>query len=263
MASRPSTKLRTTRPRRSAATLAAVPGASVPPTARGREESAYELVSRILLEGRLRPGTPLRERQLAEVLGLTRGAVRKLLIRLGQEGKLQMLPNRGAFVPQPSGSDIRQVYGARKAVEAGLIALLASGITAQQLARLRAHMSEERRAQRQGRRDESVRLAGAFHLELAQALGNPELSGIIQRLVSKTQMFVALFEPAGDSGCGSEEHQKIVDALAAGDGDGARSAMLAHLQHVEDRVTEHVREKERPPLVDILRLALRDREANR
>lgn len=219
-------------------------------------EGAYDAISRALLEGKLRPGTPMRERQLAEVFGLTRGAVRKLLLRLGHEGKLQMFPNRGAFVPQPSSQDIRQVYDARKAVETGMVALLALRITPQQLASLRAHVREERRAQRQGRRDESVKLAGGFHIQLVQALDNSELAAIVQRLVARTQMFVALFEPARESGCAPDEHEAILDALATRDGGRAASTMLAHLQQVEARVVEHVGEEAQPQLVDILRAAL-------
>jgi DNA-binding GntR family transcriptional regulator len=221
-----------------------------------RSDAANHALSRVLLEGRLVPGTPLRERYLAEVFGITRGAVRKLLLRLGHEGKLQIIANRGAFVPQPSDADIRQIYDARKAVESGVAALLAPSITGTQLARLRAHVREERRALQQGRRDESVKLAGAFHLELVQALGNPELGGIVDRLVGRTRMFVALFEPARESGCAPHEHEAIVEALGAQDGPGAAAAMVDHLRRVEARVIEHVGQEERRPLGDILREAL-------
>jgi DNA-binding GntR family transcriptional regulator len=219
-------------------------------------EAAYISISRALLEGRLRPGTPMRERQLAEVFGMTRGAVRNLLLRLAHEGKLQLFPNRGAFVPQPSAADIRQVYDARKAVEAGLVALLASRITSQQVAALRAHVREERRAQRNGRRDESVKLAGGFHIRLVEALDNFELAAVVQRLVSRTQMYVALFEPARDSSCAPEEHEAILEALALRDDGRAAAAMLDHLGQVESRVLQNVGVEEPPQLVDILRTAL-------
>ena len=96
----------------------------------------------MLLEGKLRPGTPLRERQLAEIFGLTRGAVRKVLGRLGQEGKVQAFTNRGSFVPQPTIVDVQQVYDARKAVESGIVAVLTSRMTTSQLARLRMQVQK-------------------------------------------------------------------------------------------------------------------------
>jgi DNA-binding GntR family transcriptional regulator len=223
---------------------------------RRAEDAAYEALSKVLLEGKLRPGTPLRERQLAEIFGLTRGAVRKLLLRLGHEGKVEMFANRGSFVPQPTVTDVCQVYDARKVVESGLVAMLAPRMTALQLAHLRSLVQKERRAERLGHRNESVKLAGGFHIELVQALGNEELTDILRRLISRTQMFVALFEPAPESGCAPEEHEIIVDALAAGDAGRAVAAMINHLQRVQARVMQHVDEKPAPPLVDILRSAL-------
>lgn len=222
------------------------------------EAALYEAITRALLTGRLRPGTPLRERHLAESFGATRGAVRKVLARLAQEGKLVTFPNRGAFVPEPTAPDVHRAYDARLAVEAGLITLLAQRIDDAQLARLRKHVQQERRAWRDARRDDSVRLAGDFHLELADALGNPELAEIVQRLVARTRMYVALFEPAQDSGCAPDEHEAIVDALAARDGARAAAAMLAHLHDVRQRVTAHLDDRDPPPVGDILRAMLAD-----
>ena len=91
---------------------------------------------------------------------------------------MQAFTNRGSFVPQPTIVDVQQVYDARKAVESGIVAMLTSRMTTSQLARLRMQVQKERRAQRQGLRDKSVQLAGGFHIELVQALGNDELTAI-------------------------------------------------------------------------------------
>ena len=231
-------------------------GASPLESDRRAEDAAHEALSKVLLEGKLRPGTPLRERQLAEIFGLTRGAVRKLLLRLSHEGKLEMITNRGSFVPRPTVADVRHVYDARKAVESGLVAVLAPRMTAPQLTHLRSQVHKERQAQRLGQRNESVKLAGGFHIELVQALGNDELTDIVRRLISRTQMFVALFEPAQESGCAPDEHESVIEALASRDPARAMAAMIDHLQRVQARVTRHVDEEPAPPLVDILRSAL-------
>jgi DNA-binding GntR family transcriptional regulator len=220
------------------------------------EARLHEAISRALLAGKLQPGTPLRERYLAEQFGVTRGTVRKVLLRLGHEGKLEMHPNRGAFVPQPSVQDMERIYGARKAVEAGVVALLASSIDDAGLKRLRAHVKQERAAARSGAREESVRLAGGFHGALVELLGNPELAAIVQKLTARTQMFVALFEPARDSGCAPDEHEAILAAFEQRDPGAAVEAMLQHLSQVEARVKSHVQPAEAAGLGDILRASL-------
>jgi Transcriptional regulators len=92
------------------------------------EERIYASITAALLQGRLRPGAQLVERDLATAFRCTRGALRKVLARLGFEGKLVLEANRGAFVPSPSEEDIRQVYRARQIVEAGIVAALCGSL---------------------------------------------------------------------------------------------------------------------------------------
>ncbi|GAA5234330.1 GntR family transcriptional regulator [Verticiella sediminum] len=216
------------------------------------ETRVHGAITRALLAGKLRPGTALRERALAEMFGCTRGAVRKVLARLGQEGKLEIVHNRGAFVPQPTVEDIRAVYEARSALEVGILALLARRLDAQGVATLEAHVRAEELAWRAGNREESVRLAGGFHLRLIDMLNNPELTPLLQRLVARTQLFVALYEKGEDSHCAPDEHRVIVDALARGDAAGATEAMLTHLEEVQARVLRHARRDDERELREIL-----------
>ncbi len=216
------------------------------------EQRVYDSISRALLQGKLRPGTALRERALAEMFDCTRGAIRKVLGRLGQEGKLELLQNRGAFVPQPCVQDIKMVYEARSAIEAGIIALLGRSLDAQQVKQLNAHVAAEQAAWRSNSREESVRLAGEFHLRLLEMTGNAELRPVLQQLISRSQLFVALYEPHSDSHCAPEEHHKIADALTRGDIHSAIDAMLQHLHEVQARVLSHANLSADQALVDIL-----------
>ena len=228
---------------------------------RSEHDLVYNALCKALFAGKLRPGTPLRERHLAEVFGVTRNAIRKVLLQLSQEGKLQIYANRGAYIPQPSSDDIREIYDARRAVEAGLVAILAPRITAPQLARLKDHVRKERRALDQGRRDESVRLAGAFHNELVALAANTALQEIVQRLVARTQMYVALFESARDSGCAPHEHEAIIEALAKKDSARAVAAMMKHLHQVEERVAERTQDKKSTDVGLILRNIFKGNDA--
>ncbi|MBB5504458.1 DNA-binding GntR family transcriptional regulator [Paraburkholderia sp. JPY681] len=110
------------------------------------EERIYASITSALLQGRLRPGAQLVERDLAAAFGCTRGALRKVLARLGFEGKLALEANRGAFVPSPSEEDIGQVYRARQIVEAGIVASLCGALSAAHKRRLRAHVRSEEKA---------------------------------------------------------------------------------------------------------------------
>ncbi|MBS0342166.1 MAG: GntR family transcriptional regulator [Proteobacteria bacterium] len=197
----------------------------------------YAAMSKALLSGKLRPGTPLRERTLAQALDCTRGAIRKVLVRLGSEKKLILEHNRGAFVPNPSIEDMRSVYRARRIVEAGLIATLFNQPSPGQATALRTHVEAEERAHHEGRREDAIRLSGEFHLLLARMAGSDELLEYLQRLVSNTELYMALFDTAVEhDSCAPHEHAQIIDALAGNSLPRALAAAMKHLDEVEQRV---------------------------
>lgn len=209
------------------------------------EARIYASITAALLQGRLRPGAQLVERDLAAAFGCTRGALRKVLARLGFEGKLVLEANRGAFVPSPSEEDIRQVYRARQIVEAGIVAALCGSLSAAHKRRLRAHVRSEEKALRAGAIDESVRLAGQFHVLLTELAGGTALLGLVGQLVAKTELYKALFDPSKGSTCSADEHTQIIEALDAGELPTALAAMHEHLSELEERVIEQVREQVR------------------
>ncbi|MGJ7536323.1 MULTISPECIES: GntR family transcriptional regulator [unclassified Variovorax] len=201
------------------------------------DERVYAAVSKALLSGKLRPGTPLRERALAEALGCTRGAVRKVLARLGSEKRLVLEHNRGAFVPNPSIDDMRGIYRARRIVEAGLVTTLFGNLEREQVATLRKHVQAEQKAFKEGRREDSIRLAGDFHLLLAEMAGSDELLSYIRRLISNTELYKALYDSAEAASCAPREHEQIIEALTTGKSlDKALAVALEHLDELEQRV---------------------------
>ena len=201
------------------------------------DERVYGAVSKALLSGKLRPGTPLRERALAEALGCTRGAVRKALARLGSEKRLVLEHNRGAFVPNPSIDDMRGIYRARRIVEAGLVTTLFGNLSRDQVAALRKHVQAEQKAFKEGRREDAVRLAGDFHLLLAEMAQSEELLSYIKRLISNTELYKALYDSAEAASCAPREHEQIIEALATGKSlDKALAVALEHLDELEQRV---------------------------
>lgn len=196
----------------------------------------YDAVSRALLSGKLRPGTPLRERALAEALDCTRGAIRKVLARLGTEKRLVLEHNRGAFVPNPSVDEMRSTYRARRIVEAGLVTSLCGKLTGEQKEALQQHVKAEYQAVEEGRREDSIRLAGEFHLVLAQMAGSEELLSYIRRLVATTELYKALFDSVAATACAPREHQEIIEALTGASLERALAVAMAHLDELEQRV---------------------------
>ena len=210
------------------------------------EARVYLAISQALLSGKLRPGMPLRERNLAQAFDCTRGAVRKVLARLGFEGKLVLEPNRGAFVPQPSLDDIRQTYRARRVLETGVIASICGQLSAAQLAVLDEHVATEARSHADGTHERSIRLAGEFHLKLIGMAGSAELDAFARQLVAKTELYKALYDPAEFMHCAPTEHAQLVGQLREGKTQAAIALAAAHLDELEGRVLTRAAAAETP-----------------
>lgn len=201
-----------------------------------KEEAVHRTLARTLLAGRLAPGTQLIENRLAAIFGVSRERIRKVLHRLGHEKLLELIPNRGAFVTNPTLEQAREIYEARRIVEGGIAARLAGRLSSRQLSALADHANREHDALRCGDRVASIRLSGEFHLLLAAFTGSAFVERELQELVSRTSMLVAFFEPAASSACGCEEHAEIINALVHGDGASAFRAMHVHLSLIETRL---------------------------
>jgi DNA-binding GntR family transcriptional regulator len=207
-------------------------------------DSIHAKIYGAIVEQRLPPGTKLGEESLGEIFGVSRTLIRRVLQRLASEHVVESRPHRGAFVARPSVEEAREVFEARRALEAHAIDRLAHGLTPAGAERLRRHVAKERQAQAAGDRRGLIRLSGEFHLLLAELADNRAIARFLRELVSRTSLIIAVYEAPGESCCPVDEHAEIIEALARGRADVADQTMRAHLVGIEqrlrlDRLPEH------------------------
>src|SRR4051794_11902287 len=70
-----------------------------------------------IIDGRLKPGQPLRESELAEELGTSRTPIREALLLLQSEGLVEASPNRGSVVRSYDATDLAETYALRAVLE--------------------------------------------------------------------------------------------------------------------------------------------------
>ena len=203
---------------------------------RPSDVAVYRSVAEAIFEQRLAPGTKLTEDALGEIFGVSRTVIRKVLLRLAHDKVIEIRPNRGAVVARPTIAEARQVFEARRVVEAAIVAASCKTATGRTVARLRALVEEERRAHARGDRRGWIRLSGAFHLELAELAGNAVLADFLRALVARTSLIIALYEAPGKSACASDEHRALLDAIASGDERAAVPRMIGHLARCEEKL---------------------------
>src|SRR2546425_836240 len=80
------------------------------------EDRVFNAILDAVLDHRLAPGTKLKERELAEIFGVSRGAVRGALTRLGHSLLVELRPNRGAVIANPSSAETPDLFEARRVI---------------------------------------------------------------------------------------------------------------------------------------------------
>lgn len=196
-------------------------------------EVIYRRILAAIIEHRLAPGRKLVEERLAAVFGASRAMIRQVLTRLSHEMVVTLVPNRGAFVAEPTVEEAREVFEARRLIEPALARKLALSATPAQLARLRELVLAEEKARARRDRQQVIRLSGEFHLEIAEMAGNAILARQMRELTLLTCLIIILYDSPVGRACPEDEHRRLVEALAKRDQETAAALMLHHLDHVE------------------------------
>ncbi len=221
-------------PPRSAKSLRAT--TTLSPAAALSDDDVYARIHAAIALQQLPPGTRLREDEMRQIFGVSRARIRAVFSRLAYTGVVTLEPNRGASVAKPTIQEARELFAARRTIEAAIVREAVARMTPRDETRLREHIASETRAEIRRDRAEMIRLSGDFHLLLAEIAGNATLHKFLIELVTRESLAIAAYETPGRPSCSNHEHSDILAALSRKDADAAVTLMVAHLDAIESRL---------------------------
>lgn len=182
-----------------------------------------------IMRHRLAPGARLAEEELAEIYGVSRTVVRAALQVLTRDGVVIMERNKGARVAQPTPVEAREIFEARAVIEPTIARLATARMNPDAAMRLRASIEAEHRALHADRLTEAIFHSAEFHRILATLSGHQILGEMLDELLSRSSLVVALYWRQPDAPCDNHDHLALVAALEGGDGERAASLMREHV----------------------------------
>lgn len=191
----------------------------------------HERIWSAIMDHSLPPETRLVEGDLCKIFGLGRTRLRQVLQRLAHERVVTLERNRGAMVAKPSMREAREVFAARRAIEASIVETFLDISTRRDIKRLQEHVAREEEAWRNNDRRVSLKLSGEFHLLVAEAAGNSILVEVLRDLVSRSSLIIAVYQSPGATPCPPDAHRELTDTLERRE-KAAIKLMVAHLDHV-------------------------------
>lgn len=200
-------------------------------------EIAHRIVQAIMAQ-KLTPGMRLGEQALSMLFDCSRTLVREALMQLAARGIVHVSSRRGWYVVQPSASEAREAFEARRVIETGLIRL-APPMDKATLKRLKQHIAQEKAALKEADIGRRSYLLGEFHVCLAECLGNQLLADTLRDFTARTTLIAMLYQSTHDAEKSCQEHIEIVQALEAGDSARAEQLMNQHIGEVQSALSLH------------------------
>lgn len=189
-----------------------------------------ETIEESIATGDLPPGAKLDEAELIARFEVSRTPVREALLQLAAAGMVEMKPRHGAVVTRIGLPRLIEMFEVMAELEAMASRLAARRMTVEELDALRVAHVDCQNARDAGNPDEYFHLNERFHCLIYQGSHNSFLHDQARALHKLLRPYRRLqLRVKGRVAASYDEHQAVVDALAAGDGDAAAAALRGHI----------------------------------
>jgi DNA-binding GntR family transcriptional regulator len=206
-------------------------------------DHVHDSLRKAIIAGRFGDGERLNERELASDLGVSTTPLKEALRQLEAEGLVRTEARRGVFVSYGA-RQAEEMSLARAALESMIARMAAKRAVAADIATLRSLVGEMEQATQKGDVERLIELNELFHGQIHETSG----CDYLRRLQSKQQIYdhttrVALLQAADERGRAFVEHKAILEAIEAGNQDGAERVMRDHIVRSGQRHIQTVLER--------------------
>ncbi len=196
---------------------------------------ALDFMRNAILEGSLSPGEKIHQKDVAEVIGISRIPLREALCTLAAEGLLSYTPNRGYTVPKLGQEEAKQIYRMRQLLEDDLMAQIREP-SVNDIARLH-RLNDAMISSINDDLSLFVSLNREFHFALFEMSGAELIVAELNRLWAMSDAYRAiyLYEP-NNAERATLDHERIIAAVAARDTELTVRLLHEHRGQAESHV---------------------------
>jgi DNA-binding GntR family transcriptional regulator len=190
----------------------------------------YEQLRGMIVSLAAPPGATLARNSIAERFGLSQTPVREALLRLEEEGLVDIFPQSATLVSKIDLQSAREAHFLRVSVELEVVRRVASIPGKPDTRGLKAHIDRQAEALAAGDMAGFIAADHAFHHAMHELAGVPGLWAVIRRRAGQLDRLRHLHLPTpGKTQSVIDEHKRILRAVAAGKPEEAQRQLRAHL----------------------------------
>jgi DNA-binding GntR family transcriptional regulator len=202
------------------------------------------IVSRVrdmIIEGTLAPGARIHEGHLCQELGVSRTPLREALKYLASEGLLQLSPGRGAVVRKFLAKDVQDSLLVLAHLESLAGQLACRNCSDQDITQIRKLHDEMMQHYAVRNRLPYFKLNQAIHSAILRATGNEALADVHGILQARLRRIRYIGNDRPDKWAAAvADHEEMIAALEARDGERLASILAAHMDRTWDRVRDSI-----------------------
>ncbi|MFP7479431.1 GntR family transcriptional regulator [Terribacillus saccharophilus] len=207
-------------------------------------QRAYHVVRLAIRDLILPPGTTILEREMAEVLQMSRTPVREALVRLETEGMVQLIPRRGFIVKPIEKEDLKRIYEIVETLDALAVSLATEKVGESEITGLETSIRLQEEALEERDLKKWARLDDHFHHQIIDYSKNKRLRAIIDTLsdqIYRARLLTIDNRPVPFHSI--TEHKAIISCMRAKDGTAASVLMQSHRNRARKEILKVITEK--------------------
>ena len=155
-------------------------------------QQVVDALRRAIIEGRLAPGARLVERELTEMMQVSRTVIREALRQLESEGLIAIIPNKGPVVRALTQAEAKDLYQIRAVLEGLAARLFTEHASDAQLKRLAEALEVVVQAYAGGDAQQVLETKNRFYDVLFEGAGSETLSSMLSSLHARIWRWRAL-----------------------------------------------------------------------
>lgn len=198
------------------------------------QEQVYRQLKGLILDGEIEPGATVTIQGLAEAFGVSTMPVREALHRLSAAGALTVVAGRSVGIPPLSVARLQDLRRVRVEVEGLAAEWAAANASPALLAQLDGLSAQMEHFAAEGEQKPFVPANREFHFAIYRAAGSESLMAVIEPLWLQIGPYLGLLRGSGNWRTANRQHRRIRDALARGDGTGARRELRADIEEAAE-----------------------------
>ncbi|HEV2644396.1 MAG TPA: GntR family transcriptional regulator [Candidatus Elarobacter sp.] len=196
------------------------------------KEGIVDSLRRAILDGKLAPGTVLRQEHLARQLNVSRTPLREALIALEREGFITIAPSGAASVVSLDARDALEIMDLREMVDGLAARLLAQRGMSAELDRELTALAKMMRTSAARDQHQYLVANADFHVKIVEATGHARLQQFIPLVRMSAQVVYLRLQNQGRRLTHSaDEHARVLGAIRAGDAEAAECLAREHVRN--------------------------------